>query len=149
MTDDSLRINNAADPKPPAANPTIDIAVFGAHLTGQPLNPSLLALGATRQRACLTAPSYRMLALPGPLPRPALSRVLRGGVALPGEVWALPTSALAALLVSIAPPLGLGTVQLDDGPCHGFIAEHTELTDAIDITSFGGWIAWLETRAPS
>jgi allophanate hydrolase len=51
--------------------------------------------------------------------------------------------------VSIAPPLGLGTVQLDDGPCHGFIAEHTELTDAIDITSFGGWIAWLETRAPS
>ncbi len=149
MTDESDRKHHAADPEPPPAYPTIDIAVFGAHLSGQPLNPSLLALGATRRRACLTAPTYRMLALPGPLPRPALCRVLRGGIALPGEVWALPTSALAALLVSIAPPLGLGTVRLDDGPCHGFIAEHAELTDAIDITSFGGWIAWLETRAPS
>jgi allophanate hydrolase len=149
MTDGFDRTSNAAGPEPQPAYPTIDIAVFGAHLSGQPLNPSLLALGATRQRACLTAPTYRMLALSGPLPRPALCRVSRGGVGLPGEVWALPTSALAALLVSIAPPLGLGTVQLDDGPCHGFIAEHTELTDAIDITSFGGWAAWLETRKRS
>jgi allophanate hydrolase len=139
-------LGSADEPKPTAAFSTIDIAVFGAHLSGQPLNRSLLALGATRRRVCRTAPTYRMLALPEPLPRPALCRVLRGGVALPGEVWAIPTSALSALLVSIAPPLGLGTVQLDDGPCHGFIAEHTELTDAIDITSFGGWIAWLETR---
>jgi len=109
MTDGFDRTSNAAGPEPQPAYPTIDIAVFGAHLSGQPLNPSLLALGATRQRACLTAPTYRMLALSGPLPRPALCRVSRGGVGLPGEVWALPTSALAALLVSIAPPLGLGT----------------------------------------
>lgn len=126
----------------PDGVPSIDIAVFGAHLTGQPLNPALLALGATHRRACLTAPVYRMLALTGPPPRPALRRVASGGVALPGEVWALPTAALADLLRSIAPPLGLGTVALADGHCHGFIAEQGELPEAVDITSFGGWIAW-------
>jgi allophanate hydrolase len=149
MTDGSANVHPVPNQDPQASSPTIDIAVFGAHLSGQPLNPSLLALGATLRRACLTAPTYRMLALPGPLPRPALSRVSAGGAALPGEVWALPTPALAALLLSIAPPLGLGTVELDDGPCHGFIAEHTELTNAIDITGFGGWIAWLERRTSS
>ena len=69
-----------------------------------------------------------------------------GGAALACEVWTLPTTALAALLQSIAPPLGLGTVELADGPCHGFIAEQGDLPHAVDITAYGGWVAW-RTRA--
>ena len=45
------------------------------------------------------------------------------GAAIEGEVWALPTAAIGALLAQVPPPLGFGTVQLSDGPCLGFLAE--------------------------
>ncbi len=119
-----------------------EIAVFGAHLAGQPLNPALVALGGRLVRPCRTAPEYRMLALPGGVRRPALAR--GGNGALEGEVWALPSAQLAGFLSSIAPPLGLGTVRLEDGPALGFIAE----ADAAgpDITAYGGWRTWLASR---
>ena len=82
-----------------------------------------------------------MLALPGAVRRPALVRSADGG-ALDGEVWGLPPQAVAAFLGSIAPPLGLGTVRLEDGPALGFIAEAGE-----DITAHGGWRAWLASKA--
>ena len=115
------------------------IAVFGAHMEGQPLNGALQAMGGRFVRACRTAPVYRMLALPGPLPRPALVR--GGGAALEGEVWSLPSHAVAAFLGSIASPLGLGTVELDDGPTLGFIAEAGATGE--DITGHGGWRNWI------
>ena len=115
------------------------IAVFGAHMQGQPLNGALQAMGGRFVRVCRTAPAYRMLALAGPLPRPAL---IRGGdAALEGEVWSLPSHAVAAFLGSIAPPLGLGTVELDDGPALGFIAEAS--AEGEDITGHGGWRNWI------
>ena len=122
-----------------------EIAVFGAHLAGQPLNPALAALGARFVRACRTAPAYRMLALPGTPARPALVRS-EGGAALDGEVWALPSPAVAAFLGSIAPPLGLGTILLDDGPALGFIAEAG--AEGTDISRYGGWRAW-RAEAPA
>ena len=117
-----------------------EIAVFGAHLTGQPLNPALAALGGRFVRACRTAPAYRMLALPGTPARPALLRDAHG-VAIEGEVWAIPPANLAAFLATIAPPLGLGTVELDHGPALGFIAEAGAA--GTDITHHGGWRAYL------
>ena len=45
------------------------------------------------------------------------------GAAIEGEVWALPTAAIGALLAQVPPPLGFGTVELADGPCLGFLAE--------------------------
>lgn len=119
-----------------------NLAVFGAHLRGQPLNPALLALGGRFIRACRTAPAYRMFVLEGALPRPAVVRHL-DGAALDGEIWALPTAAVGAFLRSIAPPLGLGTVLLEDGPALGFIAEAG--ASGTDITAHGGWLAWLES----
>ena len=121
-----------------------ELAVFGAHLAGQPLNPALVALGGRLVRPCRTAPEYRMLALPGAVRRPALVRSADGG-ALDGEVWALPPQAVAAFLGSIAPPLGLGTVRLEDGPALGFIAEADAAGE--DITAHGGWRAWLASKA--
>ena len=43
---------------------TTQLVVAGAHLRGEPLHPSLLALGARFVRATRTAPEYRMVALP-------------------------------------------------------------------------------------
>ena len=85
-----------------------------------------------------------MLALPGAVRRPALVRD-PAGAALEGEVWALPSAAVAAFLGSIAPPLGLGTVRLADGPALGFIAEADAAGE--DITAHGGWRAWLASKA--
>ena len=64
------------------------------------------------------------------------------GGAITGEIWALPTSAIGALLAQVPPPLGFGTVMLDDGPCLGFLAESAGIGDAPDITDMGGWRAW-------
>ena len=116
----------------------VEVAVFGAHLTGQPLNADVVARGGWFVRPCKTAPVYRMLLLPGPLPRPALVR--DGSAALPGEIWALPQASLAGFLATIAPPLGLGTVQLETGPALGFISEASV---GQDITGQGGWRNWL------
>ncbi len=137
----------AAAPAPQAASvhPEIEIAVFGAHLAGEALNATLIALGGRFRRPCRTAPGYRMLALAGPVPRPGLVPVDEGGAAIAGEVWALPSAALAALLAGIAPPLGLGTVRLEGGaPGFGFICEAGAAGE--DITAFGGWRAYRAAR---
>ena len=67
------------------------------------------------------------------------------GAAIAGEVWALPTAAIGALLAQVPPPLGFGTVVLDDGPCLGFLAEAAGVADGTDITHLGGWRAWLQS----
>jgi len=127
-------------PPRPGSFPDVEIAVFGAHLSGEPLNPDLVARGGSFRRACRTSAGYRMLALPGAVERPALCRVASGGAAIEGEVWALPAAALAGFLATIAPPLGLGTVELDGGEaCIGFVCDPGGAQDAADITRFGGW----------
>ena len=104
--------------------PTALLVVAGAHLRGEPLHPSLLALGARFVRATRTAPEYRMVALPaldgsGGLPavppRPGLVRDPAGGGALEVEIYELPVAALGRLLLTVAPPLAIGTVALADG----------------------------------
>lgn len=58
------------------------LAVVGAHLSGLPLNPQLLALGGVLHRRTRTAGGYRLYALPGPgVPRPGLVRSAHGGPA--------------------------------------------------------------------
>jgi allophanate hydrolase len=82
---------------------------------------------------------YRLYALGN---RPGMLRAA-DGAAIAGEIWALPTASIGALLAQVPPPLGFGMVELHDGPCLGFIAEAAGVTDAPDITRFGGWRAWL------
>ena len=42
----------------------IPLAIFGAHMRGQPLNPALARLSARFLAVGRTAPDYRMIALP-------------------------------------------------------------------------------------
>ena len=85
----------------PGRELTTLLVVAGAHLRGEPLHPSLLALGARFVRATRTAPEYRMVALPaldgvggGPAvpPRPGLVRDPGAGEALEVEIYELPVA---------------------------------------------------------
>ncbi|HEX3984596.1 MAG TPA: allophanate hydrolase [Acidisoma sp.] len=143
-------IAQSDEPEPAAgiiSQPEIEIAVFGAHLSGQALNPQLKGLGGRLQRLCRTAGRYRMVAIPGRILRPGLIDIGPGGHAIDGEIWSLPTASLAAFLATITPPLGLGQVRLDGGEiATGFICEGGVLTeDATDVSAFGFWPAYLQS----
>jgi allophanate hydrolase len=135
-------------PQPPSAEPDAleanETALFciGAHMSGLPLNPQITTAGGRFVREATTQPGYRLFALGN---RPGMVRA-PDGASIVGEVWALPTSAIGALLAQVPPPLGFGTVLLDDGPCLGFLAESAGIGDAPDITHLGGWRAWLRTK---
>lgn len=124
--------------------PDTHVAVAGAHLTGQPLNPQLLALGAVLDRTTTTAPLYRLHALRTSPPKPGLVHVGGGGAPVEVEVWRLPAAGLGALLSALPRPMALGRVTLADGTeLPGFLCEPSALTDAQDITVYGGWRAYL------
>lgn len=139
------RVGATSMPLPPAAAPDVlgaeETALFciGAHMSGLPLNHQLTALGGRFLRVAVTEPAYRLFALGE---RPGLVR-RHDGSAVAGEVWALPTAAVGALLARVPQPLGFGTVNLSDGPCLGFLAEAEAVATARDITQFGGWRGWL------
>jgi len=124
----------------------VQVAVVGAHLTGQPLNSHLTGRGGTLARACRTAPGYSLYALPESRPpKPGLVR--DGGEGrIEVEVWTLPVAAFGAIVAEIPPPLGIGTVQLEDGDAvKGFLCEPYAIAGARDITRFGGWRAFLRS----
>lgn len=137
----------AADPLP-HDEATIDIAVVGAHLEGQPLNWQLLERGARKLCATRTSPGYRLYALAGTSPpKPGLVRTPASGTAIALEVWRMPLRHFGSFVADIPPPLGIGTVELEDGRAvKGFICEQAALGDATDITFHGGWRNYLASR---
>jgi allophanate hydrolase len=129
---------------PPDASryPYIPLAVVGAHLSGQPLNGELSALGARLRRTTYTEADYRLYALPDGK-RPGLLRCPGDGAASEVEIWDVPSAKIGAFLAGIAPPLGLGTLTLADGSTvTGFLCEAHAMADARDITEYGGWRAF-------
>jgi allophanate hydrolase len=123
--------------------PYLPVAVVGAHLSGQPLNPELTRLGARLRRATRTAAEYRLYALPDGK-RPGLVHAPGSGVAVEVEVWDVPSAAVGGFLAGVAAPLGLGPLRLADGiEVTGFLCEAHATANARDISEFGGWRAWL------
>ncbi|MFD2054188.1 allophanate hydrolase [Mesorhizobium calcicola] len=125
----------------PASDGMIDLVVVGAHLSGMPLSGQLNQLGAQFLRATRTAAAYKLYALADQsVPKPGLIRVADGGVRIDVEVWRLEPEAFGRFVAAIPAPLGIGTVELDDGtPAKGFLVETAGLDGACDISSFGGW----------
>jgi allophanate hydrolase len=124
--------------------PPLHLAVVGAHLSGQPLNGQLLALGGRLVRTATSASAYRLYALDTVPPKPGLVRAREGGGAIEAEVWQLPAEGLGALLAALPRPMALGAVELADGTfVTGFLCETEALEGAREITSFGGWRAAL------
>jgi allophanate hydrolase len=131
----------------------IAIAVVGAHLSGMPLNNELRSAGARLVERVCTAPHYRLYALPGTKPpKPGLLRVKNGaGAAIDVEVWALSDAAFGRFVDAIPPPLSIGTLELNDGRgVKGFLVEAVAVAGARDISSFGGWRAFMaQERTPA
>ncbi|WP_417792386.1 allophanate hydrolase [Stutzerimonas xanthomarina] len=132
-----------------ARNDHARVVVCGAHLDGLPLNWQLKQRGGVLIEATQSSPDYKLYALAGGPPfRPGMVRVDRGGVAIEVEVWEIPSSELDSFLTGIPSPLGLGKVQLTDGRWEtGFICEPYGLDGAQDISEFGGWRAYMNSRS--
>ena len=124
----------------------IPIAVVGAHLSGMPLNGELRAAGGRLIERTATAPHYRLYALAGARPpKPGLLRVQKGaGAATEVEVWALSEAAFGRFVAAVPSPLSIGTLELDSGrSVKGFLVEAEAVAGARDISSFGGWRAFM------
>jgi allophanate hydrolase len=127
----------------------VRVAVAGAHLRGQPLHLALRQTGARFVRACKTAPKYRFLAfLDLDPPRPGLLRDHDRAGAIQVELYDLPLAGFGALVASVAPPLSIGTIELEDGETvKGFLCESWAAKRASDITNCGGWVAFQNQKA--
>lgn len=144
----------ARQPLPPAmarSAPALTrarLAVVGAHLSGMPLNHQLTERGATLIRQARTAPMYRLYALPGTKPpKPGLIRSENGGHSIELEIWEMSLEAFGSFVAAIPPPLGVGSVALEDGQSvQGFICETYATQGAQDISHFGGWRAFIRSQ---
>jgi allophanate hydrolase len=158
-----LPLGATGAPLPPAEEPSpretsgrsprlahgVRLAVVGAHLTGMPLNVELTGLGARLVRSCRTAEAYRLFALAGTVPpKPGLVRSPVGGHAIAVEVWELSPEAFGQFVSKVPAPLCIGTLSLEDGEqVKGFLCEEHATASARDISSFGGWRAYLSAEA--
>jgi allophanate hydrolase len=137
----------AEQPLPREKPDGILLAVVGAHLRGQPLNHQLTSRRARFMRKTRTAPHYRLFALANTQPpKPGLRRVaeqLPQGIEV--EIWKLDDARFGSFVAEIPPPLGIGTLDLEDGThVKGFLCEPIGLDGARDITEFGGWVAFRQ-----
>jgi allophanate hydrolase len=126
---------------------SVQLAVVGAHLSGMPLHWQLSSRHARLVCATHTAAAYRLYAIANTTPpKPALIHTgsSGGGSAIAVEVYELELAAFGSFVAEIPPPLAIGSVVLADGSVvKGFIAEPRATEGARDITSLGGWRAYI------
>jgi hypothetical protein len=134
-------------PAPGEATRTVDLAVNGTLMRGQPLNHHLTDAGGTFVREVRTAPVYRLWSIDDV--HPAMLRTTRpGGAAISVEVWRLPLPGATRTLVREPPGLTLGKVILEDGSLVlGVLAEPALVEDQQEITQYGGWREYLAARS--
>ena len=69
------------------------------------------------------------------------------GAAIKAEVWTLDPAGFGAFVAKIPAPLGIGTIQFNDGgSVKGFLVEAEAVKAAEDVSRFGGWRAYLKSR---
>jgi allophanate hydrolase len=128
--------------------PTVKLAVVGAHLAGLPLHWQLTSRGARFVRATRTQACYRLFAMAGSAPpKPALVHA-GDGATIEVEIYELDERAFGSFVAEVPPPLTIGTVTLEDGTqVKGFLGEPRAIEGAEDITRFGGWRNFLATSS--
>jgi len=127
---------------------TIRIVVCGAHMKGFPLNYQLTERKARFLTRSTTAPCYRLYALAGDPPkRPGLVRDEQHGSPIEVEVWEMPIEHFGSFMKLVPPPLGIGTLELQDGRKEkGFICEPYAIPNAVEVTGYGGWRGYLNNK---
>ena len=127
-----------------AGAPSCELAVFGAHLRGQPLENELSGRGARWAGPVATAPRYRLKALDTAPPKPGLLRLRgRGGVDRGGALGALTCRTRG---------VPRGAPGADDARRGGTRRRHLDhrlrlrsrrRSQGRDITVHGSWVAAL------
>lgn len=118
----------------------VDLAVFGLHLKGFPLETQLTDLGAVYKETTKTSPEYKMYALETNPPKPGVEKVTENGNELEIDIWSIPECKVGAFLSLLPDPLGLGKIKTVDGKdVIGFICQSYALASSKDITNSGGW----------
>ncbi len=128
----------------------VSVAVCGAHMSGFPLNKQLTERGAKLVAQTRSAPIYRFYALRGGPPfRPGMVRVVEGGTSIEVEIWSVPIREYGSFVAGIPSPLGIGTVELENGTSvQGFVCEAIATLDAEDITHLGSWRCFTTPKTP-
>jgi allophanate hydrolase len=127
----------------------VPLVVVGAHLSGMALNGELRMRKARFIEETKTTADYRLYALPDTTPpKPGMLRVGDGeGAAITVEVWALTPEEFGKMVAAIPPPLSIGNVRLAGGSfAKGFLVEANAVNGARDISSFGGWRAYMDGK---
>jgi allophanate hydrolase len=128
------------------AKDEVAVVAVGAHMSGMALNHELTTLDGRLIETTTTAPDYKLYALKGTTPpKPGMLRVAdKSGAQIKIELWALPLRNFGAFVAGVPSPLSIGTIKLADGSiAKGFLVEAEAVRDARDITSFGGWRAFM------
>ena len=125
---------------------TVRVAVVGAHLSGMALNRQLIERSARLVRAAKTGALYRLFDLADG--RPGLVRAGDGhGACIDVEVWEMPLAGFGSFVAQIPPPLGIGTLELEDGErVKGFVCEAYAVAGKKDITASGGWRNYVKSK---
>jgi allophanate hydrolase len=119
----------------------VHLLVVGAHLSGLPLHDRMRRHGALFAGDVRTAAGYTLVALGDPLNRPGMIRTPDSDSTVLGELWRVPETALSALLLEAAAPLGLGRVTLFDGrEVVGYLCEATAAAGK-PVVADGDWRA--------
>ncbi len=127
----------------------IEVAVVGAHLTGQPLNRELTERGARLVKTCKTDRAYRFYHLKDTVP-PKPGLVWEPAFQGPGievEIWAVPSDKFGSFVAGVPAPLGIGNAKMEDGEwVKCFICEPYAVAGSREITEFGGWRGYLASK---
>ena len=126
---------------------TVPLFLNGEGMRGGRIHPSIAHyefLGEAR-----TAPRYRFYVYDGRFP--ALWTVAAGGVSVPGELYGLPLEAVRDEFMPVEPPeLELAVIELADGSASLAVMLRPEVhaggQHLLDISDYGGWRAYQETR---
>jgi AGZA family xanthine/uracil permease-like MFS transporter len=122
------------------------LVVFnGTVMRGQPAHGNLD--GARFVEDVRTAEAYRLFSIGDR--HPAMIRVDEAGAAIEAELYEVPDEVWPGIRDTEPPGLYRGPVELADGrQVEGMLGEQSlvEGPEAVDITRFGGWRAYLAAR---
>jgi hypothetical protein len=126
---------------------TVPLFLNGEGMRGGRVHPSIAKYPFLGEAG--TAARYRFYVYEDRFP--ALWPVADGGVSVPGELVELPLEAVRDEFLPVEPPeLELGVIELAGGAASLAVLlradVHARGTGLVDISDYGGWRAYLDTR---
>jgi gamma-glutamylcyclotransferase (GGCT)/AIG2-like uncharacterized protein YtfP len=121
------------------------LAVNGTLMRGLKLNAHMLDAGGIFISEDITAPVYRLWSIHDAFPGMVRDDLVGVGIAV--ELWKLPAEGILQLLSDEPEGLCVGKVALANGQVVlGILAEAIILEGCQEITKFGGWRNYLQSK---